>query len=405
MQLDDWCSSELLPRTIFLSCPLEKIQLLRKCLPYRIPTVQRVSPECYYGAVRWIRTSYQYKPGHLLRVSKKGRYNGDLAVVTCHRPSDSWVTVACVPREKSSSKRKRSSVKDAARLFVAEDYTRAHFRVPSEGHDGVAMIGGRGFKYGLEFMVLSLYEVAEEPTPPIDQILSLMEIPDLTDVMTLAITRSFKRLWNSGIKVHAVCGDLEGSDGLVLSLSGSLATVQFGGLAPVLYAIDDLERCFQIGDEVQVVWGPHAGKHGVIILFEDGTEHSCTAVIATVDDTGEMVSPLEFLRHLTKASHFRQYHASTSALQDNSVTFNHFRMLFRHIIPFGIVNVMQMKPLCQPTSLLMNGLLLSTDLIRVAGAVLNLAMIAAWPLQQSILHRRLSSSRKNMYFWSSKFFM
>lgn len=278
-----------------MSCPLQEIQLLQKRLPYKLPKLRRVSPECYHATVRWIRTSHHYKPGHLLRVSKKGRYNGDLAVVTSHRPSDSWMTVACVPRESSSTKRKRSFVKGPARLFVAEDYIRSHFRVPSGGSDGVSMIGGRGFKYGLEFMVLSLYEVREEPTPPIGQILALWEIPELTEVITQAITSSFKRLWNSGIKVHAVCGDLEGSDGIVISLTGSLATVQFDALAPVIYALDDLERCFQVGDEVQVVWGAHAGKHGVIVLFEDGTEHSCTAVIAAVDETGAMVSPIEFL--------------------------------------------------------------------------------------------------------------
>lgn len=237
----------------------------------------------------------QHSPGDLIRITKKGRYNGDLAVVISQRPSDVWLTVACVPREKPLGKRKRSGAKSAARLFVAEDFTRAHFKVLAEGRDGFVKIGDRGFKHGLEYMVLSAYEIVEDPAPPAAQIFLLWEIPEFEDIMMTALNRAFKRSWNSGSRVHAIHGDLAGADGVLISSNGQNAQVQLDGLATaVSYPLDDLERRFRCGDEVNVGAGAHAGKRGVILSFDNGTGYACMALIAPVDDSGEIVSSSEY---------------------------------------------------------------------------------------------------------------
>jgi hypothetical protein len=295
LEISEWSTSILLPQQIFVVCSFEQFCKLKHCLPYRIDSLQHVAPAYYNEMARWVRLTYHFAPGRLLRIHKSGRYRGDLAVVVSHPRADSWITVACVPRDKFPGKRKRGGKGAPQYYFDVEDYRRSHFlAVTEQGDSSVIIPGHRIFKNGLEYLMLSPDDIIIEASPPMQEILSLFHIPELKNIMTESIARAFKRTWNTGNRVYATSGPFSNSSGNFVSFSGyEKALVQFDSMdTPTLCFVENLERIFQISQEVRVAWGLNEGRSGTIVQFHEVDERTLVELVTTDHNPNETVSKI-----------------------------------------------------------------------------------------------------------------
>ena len=303
-----------LPRRIYIEAPgIVEIQELLKFSAYSQLTSRctRISDDdrsFVYGTIPDVPS-----PGSWVRITQTGIYKGDLALVLSAPSEGDVVSIVAVPRLDVSKNKKRKGTGLHAR--PAQTLLDPTFLANYPLNDNnVYSIRSRLFhRLGLEILrAPSAHALTIEPRPSQPELLlfqSSLERLDVTNetgevavLIRRAVNNAFRiesrRLWRTGDQVRILEGAFKDAVCSVHEIdeANGFAVVEVGSPNPTLVEVgmEDLERHFNVGDQVRVAIGENKGSTGSIVKISNGVG---TIVERTANQLTE-VNPPSILFHL-----------------------------------------------------------------------------------------------------------
>lgn len=246
-----------------------------------------------------------FPPATWIKITDRGLYQNDLALVVESPREGDVVTLAVVPRfSQNQRKRRRKGTRPNPMRLNAESLARLQFR------ENFYRLGSRRFhSSGLEFLLapathtlklehnpsdeqlrlfeqsIPIYNPSEERLRLFEQSVSLqctgkqhgIDIDRLLlDAVKSAYHRKVREIWRVGDQMRIRGGEFIGWRGHLVEIDLTSESALVSVLAPespkpihVHIALANLQRYFEIGDVVRVVVGMEKGRKGSITSIED----------------------------------------------------------------------------------------------------------------------------------------
>ena len=221
-----------------------------------------------------------------VRITDRGLYQNDLALVVESPRQGDLITLAVVPRfDQNEKKRRRKGTRPSPVLLDAESLAQLPFE------NDFYRSGSRRFhSSGLEFLLapavhtLKLeHNPSEDQLRPFEQSVSLRSSGKsynidslILDAIKSAYHRKLQETWHVGDQMRICGGEFIGWQGHLVEIESSSQCALVSALDPesmkslnVHIDLANLQWYFKIGDVVRVVIGVSKGRKGSITSIED----------------------------------------------------------------------------------------------------------------------------------------
>jgi ribosomal protein L24 len=225
-----------------------------------------------------------------VRVTRRGRYKNDLALVRSIENDALSAVVLLVPRIRLTRKRGRKGRVEPALFDVVE--AKSTFGEESVVREGdVCCFHGNKFVQGLVQLSFEIHELCDRSVNALQHELDLFRQSRIDSVVEAT---------NSGIvklrvsdKIRVVAGPYQGSSGRLTAIGNDHSvTFECANLSgPQRVQAWEVRKRFGLGDFVQAVCGEHEGEEGFIIVMEDDYVEIYTRAVKTHRET------LHYLNH------------------------------------------------------------------------------------------------------------
>ncbi|RDB22714.1 Transcription elongation factor SPT5 [Hypsizygus marmoreus] len=199
---------------------------------------------------------------------KRGRYKHDLCLIRSVHSRSLQCDVTLVPRLHLSKKRKRSS-RPPQRLFDVEEISHLFGERSVTALGKTHLFRGRVYRSGLYETTFHVFDLTSEGVNASEDELNYFRV----DADLWSAAEDFVTPVRSGDKVRIVSGELQGTLCRVVGFKEMMVCISTGdkSIGPQEVMRRAVHKVFDLGDFVQVVYGPNRGASGFIIGLEQGT--------------------------------------------------------------------------------------------------------------------------------------
>lgn len=207
------------------------------------------------------------KPGDFARI-KTGDYKGDLAQVWRLEEHKGKAVVKVVPRLGKASGRTRPP----QRMFNPQEFPNCERKMDSKSQEFFHYYQGLQFQDGFLFKTMALKSLVFGGVSPELAEVECFKRADEEQPLALGMVR--KVLFDKGDKVRVVRGDMTNLRGTVVSVTDTSVVLKPGlqDLDEALdFSVNDVVKCFDVGDHVGAVSGRYKGHSGMVVAVADQT--------------------------------------------------------------------------------------------------------------------------------------
>ena len=207
------------------------------------------------------------KPGDFARI-KTGDYKGDLAQVWRLEEHKGKAVIKVVPRLGKGSGRARPP----QRMFNPQEYPNCERKMDSKSQEFFHFYQGLQFQDGFLFKTMALKSLSFSGVSPELAEVECFKRTDEEQPLPLNVVR--KVLFDKGDKVKVVRGDMTNLRGTVVSVTENTVVLRTGlqDLDETLdFHVNDVVKCFEVGDHVSAVSGRYKGHSGMVVAVSDQT--------------------------------------------------------------------------------------------------------------------------------------